>query len=87
MGEPSKKVRALLAAKVTRESLCTPEGGYLGLHEKVVLELAEELHYARTREDGAITPWNMQREAMDYFNEHGFIETLNALTALREKRE
>lgn len=89
MGKPSKRVQKLMDAKVTPQSLQGSVGNYPGLHEKIVLELAWEIYCARSNielyED--VLPWEDQQEAMDYFNEHGFVETLDRMMKLRVIRK
>lgn len=56
------------------------------LHEKLVLELAVELERVKDR-DYVVVSWASQVEATTYFNEHGFVDTLNHMMQLRKENE
>ena len=61
-------------------------GTYPSVEEKVTLELAREIHRSDPNAGVAIS-WPAQQEAMDYFNKHGFTETLDRMLKLREENE
>jgi len=60
-------------------------GTYLDVDEKVVLELATEFEHQRDPGHTAVSWW-AQEEAMDFFNRHGFPETLDRMLTLRAQR-
>lgn len=59
-----------------------PAGTYPSMYEKLVLELAAELQRLKDPDEPAVT-WACQEEAMNYFNAHGFVKTLDYLMTLR----
>jgi hypothetical protein len=56
------------------------------LHEKLVLELSTELEKQKDRDYVSVS-WASQVEAADYFNKHGFVDTLTHMLSLRDKFE
>ena len=78
---PSKKVQQLLDSKVDLSKLSLP-GDYSSLHEKLCRDLAREYQRQQDPDYGSIS-WENQVRAQDYFNEYGFVKTLNHLTELQ----
>lgn len=77
------KVSALMKKKIDARELAFVENP--NLHEKLVLQLSTEIHDSRS--DGAAVSWAAQEEAAAYFNEHGFVDTLDYMLKLRAKNE
>lgn len=55
-------------------------------HEKLVLELSTELEKQKDAKYVSVS-WASQVEAADYFNKHGFVDTLTYMLSLRDKLE
>lgn len=79
-----KTVEEMMAEKVDLGKL-RPVGSYPDLNEKAARELSVEIEHEKNPDYISIS-WESQQEAQDFFNEHGFIETLERLTAMRKKR-
>jgi hypothetical protein len=63
-----------------------PAGSYPSLEEKLSLELARE--YQREEDpDYVSVSWPNQERAMAYFNEHGFVLTLDHMIKLRARND
>lgn len=77
---PSQKVAALVESKADLSKLL-PAGSYLNLNEKLCLDLARE-YQSLENPDYSCISWKNQVKAEAYFNEHGFLETLNHLADL-----
>ena len=77
---PSSVVDRKMTAKVDARKLYLSTDS--DLHAKLVLELAVEI--ARTTDPNYTSvSFAAQEEAAAYFNEHGFVETLNHMFSLR----
>lgn len=59
-------------------------GTYLDLHEKLTLDLAREYQIAEDPDYVSIS-WPNQQKAQDYFNAHGFEQTLDHALELQEQ--
>jgi hypothetical protein len=53
------------------------------VEEKAVLDLASALH--RSRSTNVAISWEAQQEAVDYYNAHGFIQTLTRMHQLESQ--
>lgn len=62
-----------------------PIGSYPGVEEKLVRELSREIH--RKNSSDIAVSWEAQEEAMDYYNSHGFVDTLNLMIEMRKQNE
>lgn len=86
MSAASKRVDARMASKVDPNTLSQATDP--GLYERLALELACEIHYERSTD--CVVSWAAQAEACAYFNQHGFVLTLehmHRLLAARLERE
>lgn len=81
----SQKVERMMESKV---DLAKPMavGSYLNLHEKITLELATE-YQREGNPDYVSVSWPNQVKAQDYFNEHGFEDTLDHMLELRGRND
>lgn len=77
----SQKVVQLVASKVALSQFGSP-GDYATLHEKLCLDLSKAYQQQENPDHWCIS-WANQVKAQDYFNEHGFVDTLNHLTELQ----
>lgn len=84
MSKASDAVAKKMASKVDASKLYM--SGPNDLHEKVTLELAVELERAKDKDYVSVS-YASQVEAADYFNEHGFVDTLDSMLDLRTKNE
>ena len=80
----ARAVNELMNKKVDVHTLCYVE--HPPLYEKLVLELSTELEKQRDRDYVSVS-WASQVEAADYFNKHGFVDTLTHMLSLRDKFE
>lgn len=77
--QASRNVKAMMGRKV---------GTCLDLHEKLAMDLAREYQREEDWPGGYVCiSWKNQERAQSFFNEHGFKETLEAMTALRERND
>jgi len=84
MGKPAMAVQEMLDKKVDLSVLKHP-GSYPDLHEKITRQLSVEIETEKNPNYIAIS-WESQVEAMEFFNEHGFLKTLDRVTTMRVKR-
>lgn len=80
----ARAVNKLMNKKVDVHTLCYIE--HPSLYEKLVLELSTEIEKQRNADYAAVS-WASQVEAADYFNKHGFVDTLTHMLSLRDKFE
>lgn len=81
----SRAVEERMAEKVDLRRLEQP-GTYPDLHTKLALELATEIERESDPNYVSVS-WPSQEKAQDYFNEHGFVETLDYMIKLREEND
>ena len=81
MGRSKDRVDEMMERKVDFRRLGQP-GDYPDLHESLALDLARE--YQKEEEPDYVSiSWPNQERAQDYFNAHGFIDTLDHMIKLR----
>jgi len=78
------RVDALMAQPADLRTLRQP-GETLHLHDKLALDLATAIHQSES--DDCSVSWSAQERAQDYFNAHGFIETLDELFRVRARKK
>lgn len=78
----SRAVDAMMAKKVDVHKLYLVE--HPNMYEKLVLELSTEIEKQRSGPNYTCVSWTAQMEAANYFNEHGFSDTLTHMLKLRE---
>lgn len=84
MSKANRRLTKKMAEKVDVQALCMVE--HPNLHEKLVLELSTELEKQKDADYVSVS-WASQVEAADYFNKHGFVDTLTHMLSLRDKFE
>jgi len=77
------KLDRRMEAKVDAEKMYLLH--HLGLHEKLVIELAMEIDKKQVPVPVAVS-FASQKEATVYFNEHGFVATLEYMLSLETQR-
>lgn len=86
--QASRNVKAMMGRKVDFAPRPGQVGTYLDLHEKLAMDLAREYQREEDWPGGYVCiSWKNQERAQSFFNEHGFMETLEAMTALRERND
>jgi len=72
------------ATQITSDDLWLGSGPSIEL--KLVREMASEIERAKAP-GYCVVSWASQEEAMHYFNEHGFVETLDKRLALEKAND
>lgn len=81
MTRASHHVASLVGSKVDLGQLKQP-GDYLSLHDKLCRDLAKAYQEQEERGSSWCVSWPNQVKAQNYFNEHGFVETLKHMNEL-----
>lgn len=84
MSKANRELIKKMTEEVDVEKLWMVE--HPNLHEKLVLELSTELEKQKDADYVSVS-WASQVEAADYFNKHGFVDTLTHMLSLRDKFE
>ncbi len=84
--QASRKVEQLLESKVVLGELKSP-GSYLSLHEKLCKDLASAYQEQEKPGSSWCISWANQVKAQNFFNEHGFVATLNHLSELQQSQK
>lgn len=84
MSKANRELIKKMTEEVDIEKLWMVE--HPNLHEKLVLELSTELEKQKDADYVSVS-WTSQVEAADYFNKHGFVDTLTHMLSLRDKFE
>jgi hypothetical protein len=82
LSKAGRELTKKMTEKVDVNSLWMVE--HPNLHEKLVLELSTELEKQKDADYVSVS-WASQVEAADYFNKHGFVDTLAHMLSLRDK--
>lgn len=84
MSKANRELIKKMTEEVDIEKLWMVE--HPNLHEKLVLELSTELEKQKDADYVSVSRTS-QVEAADYFNKHGFVDTLTHMLSLRDKFE